>query len=321
MNEFDAIENFFLPLCFENESALSLKDDVAFLKAENLIISSDTLVENTHFRQEDDAFSIGQKLVCVNVSDIIAKGAYPYCGILNISWNKARGIEGLKELSLGIKKALIENAGNMPIIGGDTTKINGPIVLSLTIFAKPFEKIIKRHNAKNGEIICVTGNIGDAKIGLEALQNGANYKNAISHYQIPKIPKLETAKIIAKYANSSLDISDGLLGDLKKLLNDNNYEIEFAKIPFSDDAFEWLKNNSFRIENIFELLSFGDDYQCAFTIDEENIEKVKIEFADIKQKISFIGNINNENASFINLNGKKIEIDSQKLSYVHNFDN
>lgn len=321
MNEFEAIEKFFLPLSFGDKSALNLADDVAYIEDENLIISTDTLVEGTHFRINDDAYSIGQKLIRVNVSDIIAKGGKPYKGFLNICWNNQRSNNELKEFSIGLKDALIEIAGNMPIIGGDTTKINGPIVISLTILAHPIEKPIKRQSANLHDIICVTGNIGDAKIGLEALENNIiDFKIAISHYQIPKIPKLETANIIANFATSSLDISDGLLGDLKKLLPKNNfgYLIDFDKIPFSNDAIKWLEAKQYNEDAIYALLSFGDDYQSAFTIDEKKIDEVKFIFEKINQKISFIGKIINENSNFLQLNGKLKNTNKISASYIHN---
>lgn len=320
MNEFDAIERLFLPLSFNNQCAMGLKDDVA--QFNDIIISTDTLVENTHFREEDSSYSIGQKLIRVNVSDIIAKGAIPIACFLNIAWNKVRGNDGLIEFSNGLKDALFECADKMPVLGGDTTKINGPIVISLTIFGKPISQIIKRHNAKANDLICVSGNLGDAKIGLEALTNeSSKYAYSAAHYQIPKIPKLEFANIISKYANSSLDISDGLLGDALKLMPDNscNYEIDFEKIPLSDDVKNYLEINGNDFENIIKILSFGDDYQAVFTIDEAKKDEI-IEMANsIGHEIFFIGKVTKNNKSILKIKNVEYDITNMKKSYSHNF--
>lgn len=321
MNEFEAIESLFLPLSFNHEGAMGLKDDVA--QFNDIIISTDTLVENTHFRKEDSSYSIGQKLIRVNVSDIIAKGAFPIAGFLNISWNNERGDKGLVEFTNGLKDALIECANKMPILGGDTTKIDGPIVISLTIFGKPINKLVKRHNAKTNDLICLSGNIGDAKIGLEALNNAENmeFANAISHYQTPKIPKLQIANIISKYANSSLDISDGLLGDAMKLMPDSfhNYEIDFEKIPLSDEVKKYLEKNGYDFDNILKILSFGDDYQSLFTIDEAKKNDL-IEMANsISQKIYFIGKVRKSDKPILKIANVKYDIGGLPKSYSHNF--
>lgn len=320
MNEFDAIEHLFLPLAFNNKGAMGLKDDVA--QFNDIIISTDTLVENTHFREEDSSYSIGQKLIRVNVSDIIAKGAIPIACFLNISWNKVRGNDGLIEFSNGLKDALFECADKMPVLGGDTTKINGPIVINLTIFGKPINQIIKRHNAKANDLICVSGNIGDAKIGLEALTNESNeFAYSAAHYQIPKIPKLEFANIISKYANSSLDISDGLLGDALKLMPDNsyNYEIDFEKIPLSDDVKKYLEINGYDFENIIKILSFGDDYQTIFTIDEAKKAEIIDMANSIGHEIFFIGRITKKDKSILKIKNVEYDITNLKKSYSHNF--
>ncbi len=321
MNEFDVIENLFLPLSFNHEGALGFKDDVA--QFNNLIISTDTLVEGTHFRNEDSAYSIGQKLIRINVSDIVAKGALPVAAFLNVAWNNRRGEIGLADFSHGLKDALIDCANQMPILGGDTTKIDGPIVISLTIFGKPFGDIIKRHNAKINNLICVTGNIGDAKIGLEALNGNFadEYPDAVAHYQAPKIPSLEIAKIISKYAISSLDISDGLLGDALKLLPDDNlnYEIDVEKIPFSDDAKKYLETKENRIDEIIKLLSFGDDYQSLFTIEEENFENIMNDAKSIGQNIFVIGKIVKNHSPILKTINGDFDLGNLKKSYSHNF--
>lgn len=320
MNEFDVIERLFLPLSFNNQGAMGLKDDVA--QFNDIIISTDTLVENTHFREEDSSYSIGQKLIRVNVSDIIAKGAIPIACFLNIAWNNVRGNDGLIEFSNGLKDALFECADKMPVLGGDTTKINGPIVISLTIFGEPISQIIKRHNAKANDLICVSGNIGDAKIGLEALTNESReFAYAAAHYQIPKIPKLEFANIISKYANSSLDISDGLLGDTLKLMPDNfhNYEIDFEKIPLSDDVKKYLEFNGNDFENIIKILSFGDDYQTIFTIDEAKKADIIDMANSIGHEIFIIGRITKNDKSILKIKNVEYDITDLKKSYSHNF--
>ena len=185
-----------------------------------------------------------------------------------------------------------------------------------------YKRQIKRHNAKADDLICVSGNIGDAKIGLEALENKSNeFSYSASHYQMPQIPKLEFANIISKYAHSSLDISDGLLGDALKLMPDDlhNYEIDFEKIPLSEDVKKYLEIHGRDFENIIKILSFGDDYQSIFTIDEANKTEIIDMANSIGHEIYFIGRIIKSDKPILKIKNVEYDIGNLKKSYSHNF--
>lgn len=324
MDEFDAIERLFKPLALGHDAALNLLDDIAYFPPEyfknGFVITSDTLVEGTHFLSSDPISSIAKKLVRVNLSDIIAKGCKPIGVFLNLSWPKTRPVSQIEEFANSLGYDLHNLFGEIPLLGGDTTKIDGPLVLSLTILGEPINiKPVLRNNAQIGDILIVSGNIGDAKIGLEALQTNLNqFQEAISHYQIPKIQNSFLSEIIARYASSSIDVSDGLLGDANKIAQYSKVgiEIDLEKMPISNDAQNWLKNKDNKLDAILNLASFGDDYQSLFTINE-NVWFVVSNLAKENDiKLNIIGKCIKEIGLKINFNGDKIQ-NIKKLSYSH----
>ncbi len=271
MNEFDAIEKLFAPLSKKIDGAYNLKDDVAFF--ENSIFTTDTIVEGTHFRGNDPLATVAQKLVRVNLSDIICKGARPKFALLNLTWSKGGSGAQLEDFAKGLKIALEEFS--IPLIGGDTVLTNGPLVFSMTMAGQAInESPVLRHCGRIGDEIFVTGHIGCAKIGLESLNdNSKKYEFCRKHYQIPQIPDVRIAEIIAKYATSSLDISDGLIGDCQKLVcADNAIRLDIERMPINSEVSDWLLSREQKLEALIELASFGDDYQCAFTIAPKNRE-------------------------------------------------
>lgn len=323
MHEFSIIEEIFLPLSNGEIGAFEFKDDAAFIdntKFKNgIVITTDTLVENTHFLSTDSAYSIGQKLLRVNLSDLIAKGCKPIYGFLNIAWPKSRKIDEIKNFAMGIKDDINSLGLELAIMGGDTTSTDGNLVISLTLMGTPYGEMVKRENAKLGQSIYVTGYIGDAMLGLEAIKNNLNFEIAKSHYQVPKIPNPLFAQIISKYALASMDISDGLWGDVKKLLpNDLNVKIELDKIPISNDVEKWLETQENYQEALKKCISFGDDYQCIFTIENSYEKSFQNDCDTLPHMVTKIGEIVALNDGGLFFKGEKIT-PPKYSSYIHSF--
>ncbi|MEK7661402.1 MAG: thiamine-phosphate kinase [Pseudomonadota bacterium] len=319
MNEFAAIEKLFRPLSLGDVSARGLQDDIAYIEKLRLAITTDTLVEGTHFLPSDPMASVARKLVRVNLSDIIAKGCEPIGVFLNISWPRNTTEPQRSEFAT----ALGEELSGIPLLGGDTTAIDGPMVASLMMLGKPHAKHpIFRNGAKAGDLLLVSGTIGDALIGLQALKSGVNegkYEGAIAHYQMPNLPPIAISKLIAKYANASIDVSDGLLGDASKIAVFSNVgmEIEIDKIPLSADATNWIKQS--KSDNpILELSSFGDDYQCLFTINPDHLEKLLAKAKKHGISLEVIGKCTKKLGLALTQNGEKINL-PVKLSHEHEF--
>ncbi len=287
MDEFGFIDKYIKKLTNGYSGAFNLEDDIGFIKNKNLIITSDTIVENTHFRSKDDLFSVGQKLLRVNLSDIIAKGAIAKFGILNISISKDK-LSELTKFFEGLEKDIKDLIPDFIILGGDTTSIIGNSVFSLTILAEPINKPILRNGAKLNDSIFISGNIGSAFLGLKSLNENLELTESEKHYLTPQIPEPIFANLIAKYANASMDISDGLIQDLSKILklSELSANINLDEIPFNSECKNYLINN-----NIADLIGFGDDYQTIFTMSEDNIADC-LEFAkEIGVKIEKIGEV------------------------------
>lgn len=321
MQEFEAIDKIFSRFTRGNFLSLGLKDDVALLPPSNKmqIFTTDALVENTHFLPDDDFFLLGKKLIAVNVSDILAKGAKPLYGFLNIVWPKNKDKEQLNQFANGILEAL--NDWGFPILGGDTTSTNNGLVISLSLIGEPFNNLpILRKNADAGDLLYVFNDIGRAFIGLKTRLgelDRALYPNCEKHFLCPNLVNIEGAQLIAKYAKASMDISDGLLGDSLKLCKDNiGLSLDIEKIPFCEEAVFWLKTQDNYIKSVLDLISFGDDYQPIIAISENIADEAEKAFYDNGLKIKKIGKFIEGEGICLQYLDQKIKI-PEKISFVH----
>ncbi len=321
--EFEIIAKYFAPLSLGHKAALGLTDDIAFIDGEilkkGLVVSSDTIVENVHFRTNDPIETIASKIVRVNKSDIIAKGCRPIAAFLNLTWPVNRSSQELELFAQQLGREL----ENIPLLGGDTTSSPNTLVISLSIFAEPINRVpILRRGAKENDIIFVTNTIGSAYLGLMALESGnpKGFKAEIEHYQMPKIPPEETADLIASFATASLDVSDGLLGDLKKLAIESSILVEvfIDKVPISEAAKNHIQSTNDETQELFKLLSFGDDYQSVFCASPSNRELIMQMAAENSIHLSEIGVCAKGSGLKVSKNDEAIALDAP-LSYSHNF--
>lgn len=258
-----------------SEDAAGLKDDVSVLPTSDRrqIITTDTLVEGVHFLSDDPIETVGQKLVLVNISDILAKGAVPTAALFNLTWPKSRGEDDLQALVSGLAQFI---PSRFPLFGGDTTSTTGPMVLSLTLIGECIlDAPVRRSGGKAGDDIWVTGHIGDAFLGL--LVRKAQIPNARELeriYQVPKIPPVEISECVARFANASIDVSDGLLADVGHVAEESGLSavISLADVPFSTAA-QSLLSTGVAIKT--DLLSGGDDYQTLFTAPSDKRDDIK----------------------------------------------
>ncbi len=259
MKEFEFIRTLLSPLA-QSRGAASLKDDVALLDS-GLIVTTDTLVEGVHFLSADPFETVGKKLVRVNVSDCLAKGALPYQALFNLVWPSNRSDDDLHALVNGLSSDL--RAFDIDLIGGDTTSSPDRLVLSLTLFGRALgASVPRRGSAREGDDIWVTGTIGHGVAGLRAIMRNLEreFQQSVLHYRVPQLPSVEIAHLIAQHANASADISDGLIADLGNICEASQCG---AAITLSDIPL--VQGVSPLDLNSVDLLSGGDDYQCLFT--------------------------------------------------------
>ena len=281
MGEFDLIERFFKngqsssPLSASNPSVrLGIGDDCALIdppEKEHIAITTDMLVEGRHFFTGANPEQLGHKALAVNLSDLAAMGAKPLGFTLALALPSAdtAWLEGFSKGLLALAKHF-----DCPLIGGDTTA--GPLTISITAIGSiPFNKPICRSGAKVGDEIWVSGTVGDARLALAALRHecelpAEDFQIIESRLHQPT-PRIALGLKLRGVANAALDISDGLLGDLKHILNQSsvNAKIVLARLPKSSI----LQKQEGTIQDQFAA-SGGDDYELCFTAPSENHDVV-----------------------------------------------
>ena len=270
------IERFFKPLA-SHPGALSLSDDAACFTppaGHDLVLTADMIVAGVHFFADDPADSIAKKALRVNLSDLAAKSAEPIGALLAISFPGAIEEKWIAEFSRGLGEDCI--SFGCPLLGGDTTKTPGPLTISITAIGKvPSGKMVKRAGAKSGDLVVVSGTIGDGALGLRTVKGDPVLAQLSwdqldflkARYRVPE-PRVALAPLLREYAHAAMDISDGLAGDLGKLANVSgvNARIETSKLPLSNAAYDALEIAPGYLKDI---LTGGDDYEVLAAIPED----------------------------------------------------
>lgn len=302
MNEFEIIEKYFAPL-----SKDGLKDDCATLSipaGHELVITSDTLNEGVHFFAETSPANIARKALRVNLSDLASSAAKPLCYQLNIAFPEKPTPEWLQEFSEALKA---ENQKyDIFCSGGDTTSIKGALSISITALGLvPKDKAIKRQNAKEGNILIITGVCGDAALAL-------NRKDTTF---LPT-PRTGFEKLLQNHVNAAADISDGLLADSLNIARASGLglEIDLDAIQFSQIVTEAIKSGEIPYET---ALKGGDDYELALAVSEQNIETFINELKANGLSPQKIGHFTTQSAGLTLKNLKDKKIDQNALGWAH----
>ena len=319
MDEFNLIRKYFLKLSKSNKYSLDLNDDVFFDKKKSLVISIDTYNQGTHFLDFKNPELVIKKIIRSSISDLICKGVLPKYYFISGSGNKKTFTKkNLSKISNSLKQE--QEKYGIFLCGGDTTFSNK---LSFSITSIGYSKnIVFRNKAKLYDDIYVTGNLGDSFVGLKILQNKIKTSNKFKSYFIKKYfePEIQIklTKELLKFANSSIDISDGLIDDLEKMINKQklSYKIWEEQIPISKNLHIYLKKTDFKKSN---FISNGDDYQILFTASADKSRIIKSISKKLRIKISKIGKItfNNKKSSFISQKGEHLLL--KNSGYKHQF--
>ncbi|TGN38468.1 thiamine-phosphate kinase [Marinobacter confluentis] len=274
MGEFDLIRRYFLPVAnAERHPSLVLGpgDDCAIQRVDQgqeLVFSVDTLVEGVHFPANYPPEKLARRSLAVAASDLAAMGAEPVCFTLALTLPKA-STDWLKAFSAGLATASREFG--LSLAGGDTTR--GPLSLTLQVHGTvPIDGAIKRSGAQVGDLVCVSGTLGDAGAALSLLDQPsptAEQAALLARYHSPQ-PRLALGKALRGYASAAIDISDGLVADLGHLLEASGAGgvIDTHKLPLSD-ALTALRPDALQL-----ALNAGDDYELCFTISEPSLDSL-----------------------------------------------
>ena len=319
MHEFDLINNYFFKIAKKNKSALNLNDDVFFDKKRGVVISVDTYNIGTHFYDFKSPDLVIKKILRSSISDLICKGVKPKFYFISGSGNKKTFTKNnLYKISKSLKSE--QNKFNIDLCGGDTTFSNK---LSFTITSLGYSnKIIYRNKAKLNDDIYVTGNLGDSYLGLKALSNKVKFKNKdklffLDKYYKPELP-LNLTKYLLKFANSSIDVSDGLIDDLAKMINRQSLSFHLFenKIPVSNKLSNLIKKQRL---NKINLISNGDDYQVLFTADIKKARIIQKASKTTGIKITKIGKIVSGKDRSLIFDEKGKQIRAKSKGYIHRF--
>ena len=295
--EFELIQRFFKTkaeamLSSDDQSIiLGIGDDCALIKPhseEEIAMTTDMLVEGRHFFANANPEWLGHKALAVNLSDLSAMGAKPLGFTLAIALPQA-DTSWLEAFSKGL--FAIAKKYSCPLIGGDTTA--GPLNICITAFGSiPHGKAIKRSGAIAGDEIWVSGTVGDARLALAALRHELHLSTidlqAIEVRMHQPTPRIDLGINLRGIASSALDISDGLLGDLKHILEQSKVDAEIFldQIPKSVT----LQHQSETIRNQFAACG-GDDYEICFTARPDQRDAINEISKKLHLTITHIGNI------------------------------
>lgn len=333
LSEFSLIEKYFAPL--SGKGSFGLKDDAALLhlpKNKSLVVTNDAIAEGVHFLKNTDPKRIAQKALRTNLSDLAAKGANPFAFSLALGLPSNWDNNWIKSFAKGLESDCTKYGLNL--CGGDTFRVapnDRPArnecgaVISITAYGHiGKKKYASRLGAKHGHALYVTGTIGDSVLGLAlASKVSAGHlqklniaqKYLINRYELPN-PRVEAAKLVAKYASASMDISDGFVGDLNKMCSASNVEANIAlnDIPLSKQAKAQAKISNVTVTS---LITGGDDYELLIAVPKSNISKFEKESAKLPFPVTYLGSFKKGNPKVFILKEDGEPIDIARQSYTH----
>ncbi len=281
MTEFELIARYFSRPCPDDAVILAGGDDCAALRVpagEALLVSTDVLVSDRHFPAATAPFDVGYKALAVNLSDLAAMGGTPLGVTLGLALPSVEPA-WLHDFAKGFYTLAAKH--QVCLVGGDTVK--SPVLsLSITILGSALPaKMLKRSGAAVGDLIAVTGTVGDAGFGLRAVLSPSTIPAALRQHEINYLqerlnrptPRVAWGQKLAQFAHAALDVSDGLLQDLTHILSASNVgaDLILNDVPLSSAAQAWIAAEP---SSALRPLSAGDDYELLFTLREEDWARI-----------------------------------------------
>ncbi len=296
MGEFDLIKRYFTPARYTPDVLLGVGDDAAVLSVppgHKLVAAVDTIVEGIHFPVGTPPADIAYRALAVNLSDIAAMGAMPRWFTLSLCIPETRDV-WLAEFAQGLQQLAVRYG--VQLVGGDTVK--GPLNISIQIMGVvPDTGWLTRTGAKSGDVVFVSGIPGEAAGGLQLLQSSTEPNSSASaqpraqlleRFYKP-VPRVALGIAIRHLASAAMDVSDGLLTDLRKLCAASRCgaQLQLESLPHST-----------ALHAVFDAavaeylaLQGGDDYELLFTVAPENLLRLEAAIADVGVICTPIGRV------------------------------
>jgi thiamine-monophosphate kinase len=313
LGEFELISRYFARAAAtrgaESGVVLGIGDDAAVLalpRDAELVAAVDTIVAGRHFPETTDARSIGHRALAVNLSDLAAMGATPAWATLALTLPNADPA-WLERFSAGLLD--LADASGVALVGGDTTR--GHLTVSVQLLGHvPRGKALRRSGARDGDLLAVTGTLGDAGAGLAFVTHPpanappAAVQSLIERFNYPA-PRVRFGVAARGIATAAMDLSDGLVGDLPKLAQASGLAAHIAveRLPLSDAiraavpmarALEWA-------------LSAGDDYELLLSVPPARYRELEAAAAQLNLTLTTVGEMRSGNGVTWSLNGRDFQ--------------
>lgn len=301
-SEDDLIARFFAPLA-TSAGADGLTDDAAVVPEGegDLVVTKDMAIAGVHFFPDDPPGLIAAKALRVNLSDLAAKGAVPSGFLLGLGLPPDWTTDFLAAFADGLGRDI--TAYGCPLLGGDTVKVPGPLTLSVTAFGRA-TRTVRRRGARPGDLLCVTGTIGDGALGLAARQAERQPATApdwlrliapeerahlVDRYLSPR-PRVALAAAVPRHASAAMDVSDGLVGDLAKMMaaSGTGARLDAGAVPLSGAAAAAIAlDPALRMR----ALTGGDDYEILLACPPDRLAALRDDAAAANVPLTVIGEV------------------------------
>ncbi len=318
IGEFELIERYLAPLA-THPGSVGLVDDAAVLTPPDgcdLVLTKDVLAAGVHFFADDQPSAIARKALRVNLSDLAAKGAKPLGYLLGLGLAPGWDEVWLADFCAGLEAD--QRAYDFPLMGGDTIKVaEGPVLSVTAIGTVPHTTAVRRFPARPGDHLYVTGTIGDAALGL-ALRldpskaeawglDEAERAHLLERYLLPR-PRTGAAEAVRYHARACMDISDGLVADLGKMLAASGEgvgaDIVLEAIPFSEAARKAVDAD---LSALATAMTGGDDYELLASVAPEDASAFEHAMMSAEMHPSLIGRVGEGGEASWQKAGKRID--------------
>ncbi|NWG26879.1 MAG: thiamine-phosphate kinase [Pseudorhodoplanes sp.] len=324
--EDNLIARFFKPLA-THPGAFGLADDAAVFApppGHEIVLKTDAVIAGVHFLPDDPPDTVARKASRANLSDLAGKGAQPAGFLLSIALPKETDEAWLARFCAGLASDAL--AYGCPLFGGDTDRTPGLLAITILAFGTvPAGRMVQRAGATPGDVVAVSGSIGDAALGLKLRRDPAlaarwslsdeDRDFLLARYRIPE-PRVALAPVLRECASAAMDISDGLAGDLAKLCRVSNVtaSVEVAKVPLSPGARRALAADPALREPV---LTGGDDYEILFTVPAARWKACAKAAAEAGVVVAAIGTIEAGDAAPVLIGDDGQAVTFARLSYSH----
>jgi thiamine-monophosphate kinase len=310
----EAIIAVLAPLAEGAPGAFGLMDDCALIAPEpgtELVLKTDPVAEGVHFLPGEAPADIAWKALAVNVSDLAAKGATPVGYLMALSFPAAPTRAWLSAFADGLREA--QARFGCRLLGGDTDRRPGPLTVSITaISAVPHGRMVRRGTARPGDLLFVSGTIGDAALGLALARDpglaaawglsAAEADFLLRRHRRPE-PRLALGEALRQYASAAMDVSDGLVKDLDRMLRASGVagRLAAADVPLSAAARRFVAQApDQQDQRLARLLTAGDDYEVLAAVPAAHAADFRAAAADSGVPVREIGALSAGSALSVN---------------------